>query len=485
MTADTPLVAYLGVAWRRKYFILLPAVLGLVVAAVALRFMPPIYLATATVMSRQEGEPSRDYLRPIINPTVPVDLKELNERAKTVEFLQGLAVRLKGKLPAAVPQGREADYLRASYYLDVNGSMILFRCRQKNPAMAATIANAAAEHFIATIGRRKAERSEELTDFFNQQFEERKRALDVKDREIAQFKQMHRGSLPEDSATNMAAMASAKSEALRIQGDLEAREQELAGFLERVAGQADGTLAAVVPLSQDPGAGLARLEAELAQMLLTMTDKHPDVIAKRAEIEAVRKAIAQRASQVPAPGQEPAPVVDVGLLNPVDRVRKETLERGIVALKLRQAAAQREVALYEARLSEGRQLETELTRMYRDRDAVAAEYQQVLSSKRGAEISQEYLEAGATGQFSFEARALVPLSPEKPVPSTVLGVGLIVGLALGVGLVVLLELLDQTFRYPEEIQAQFEIPVIATVARLSLPDATRDRRREKRRKAAV
>ena len=458
MTAETPLIEYSNIVWRRKWYILLPAVLGVAVAALVLKKLPKEYLATAVVRQQVEAEPSKDYVRPVVGSLAAADPKVINDQVKSLDFINGVEQRTGASIPSWVPADQRKTFIKDAFWVDVQGTALNFTAQRGDAKIAADIANAAAAHFVETAGKKRAAQSEDFATWFGDRLASAKRDLDAKDGEIARFKDMHRGSLPEDAASNSAGLSAARAELSRVQADMASKQQEIDALLLHAGtmGVAMGT-----GTTLDPVVNLQRLESELATLLVTKTERHPDVVAKRAEIATYRKQVEAMEAATRSTSDAGSPALTL-----VERLRKESLERELETLRARETSIDRDVALYQARLAETGRLEPTMAKLGRERDEVAREYGTALAASQSAALGKDYVERSQPQLFSLELAATPPVEPVSPKPAGVLGIGLMLGLGIGVGLVVLLELLDQTYRYPEEIQAHFEVPVIATITRI-------------------
>jgi len=467
MTPESPLLEYANIVWRQKWYILLPTALGLIVSAAVLTKLPRQYIAQAVIRQQVEGEPSRDYVRPVVSALMPLDPKILNDQVKGLEFLKAVDHRLGSRMPSWVVMDQRIAFLKEAFWLEVQGTALTFTAQRGDPQVAADVANAVADTFVESAGKKRAAYSEDFTSWFRKRLDESKRRLDDKDNEIGRFRDLHRGSLPEDFAANSAGVSTSRGELTRVQADIASRQQEIDTIMAH-AGTTGVTAQTASGMGADPVLNLQKLQSELSQLLVTKTDKHPDVIAKQAEIETYRKQVEAFEAMETArtPDHPSGSPLSLG-----ERLRKESLERELSTLRAREQSLSREAALYQARLAEAGRLEPSLGRLSRERDEIAREYGTALSASQSAALGNDYLEKSQPGQFTLEVQATPPLDPVSPKAANVLGIGLILGLGLGVGLVVLLELLDQTYRYPEEIQAHFEVPVIATITRIDPREA--------------
>jgi polysaccharide biosynthesis transport protein len=71
--------------------------------------------------------------------------------------------------------------------------------------------------------------------------------------------------------------------------------------------------------------------------------------------------------------------------------------------------------------------------------------------------------------------AVVPTAPVKPSLTTNVGLAGVLGILLGVGLIYLLELVDNTFKKPDELEKKVGMAVVGTIPRLAGGNRTKDK----------
>jgi capsular polysaccharide biosynthesis protein len=167
MTANTPLVEYLNVAWRRKWHVILPTLIGLGIATGIYFALPKEYSATASVVPNQ-AQVSKELARPIVSPYLQMQQKQLNEVVKNKATLEGIFRKLKKLGPADEIDADAAAALKDAFSLDEGQGKIQFKVRNKDPQYAADLATAAAETFVETAGVDRDQWSSQVTTFMEQ-----------------------------------------------------------------------------------------------------------------------------------------------------------------------------------------------------------------------------------------------------------------------------------------------------------------------------
>jgi succinoglycan biosynthesis transport protein ExoP len=96
-------------------------------------------------------------------------------------------------------------------------------------------------------------------------------------------------------------------------------------------------------------------------------------------------------------------------------------------------------------------------------------YDLFVSHSQNAAISQSAKKVEAEAKYTIIKPASLPLAPDSPNRFRILGVGLALGLALGFGAIMIVELLDDSFKRVEDITEYLKLPVVGTIPRMELP----------------
>ncbi|OGC89760.1 MAG: hypothetical protein A2W25_02635 [candidate division Zixibacteria bacterium RBG_16_53_22] len=96
-------------------------------------------------------------------------------------------------------------------------------------------------------------------------------------------------------------------------------------------------------------------------------------------------------------------------------------------------------------------------------------YDLFVSHSQNAAISQSAKKVEAEAKFTIIRAAPLPLSPDSPNRIRILGMGIALGLMIGVGAIMLVELLDNSFKKVEDVTEHLQLPVIGTIPRMEIP----------------
>jgi len=282
--------------WRRRGWFLVPVFLALAAAAALLYWLPPTYEASTLVMVERQKVPS-DYVKATITSSMDDRIRTLEPQINNRETLERMIreldlspqVRRKSGMDSAVALARKDLRLRTQ-------GDILFAIffEYTDPVKAAAAANRIADGFIQENLKLRENQAEGTSSFLETELEQTRRRLEAQEAKIAAFKQRYMGELPEQSDTNLKLVDSLQS---KLQINMEAmdkaeqRRLAVEAQMQSVRTDRDRDRAAPAPASpaHTPASRLEQARGELAALLTQYTDRHPEVIRKRAEIAALEK----------------------------------------------------------------------------------------------------------------------------------------------------------------------------------------------------
>jgi succinoglycan biosynthesis transport protein ExoP len=131
----------------------------------------------------------------------------------------------------------------------------------------------------------------------------------------------------------------------------------------------------------------------------------------------------------------------------------------------------------KSRLGQDPATEITIQRLQSEIDSYKRFYDLFVSHSQNAAISQSAKKVEAEAKFTIIRPASLPLSPDSPNRIKILGMGLILGMALGFGAIIIVELLDDSFKKVEDVTEYLKLPVVGTIPRMDLPFGGRSRKR--------
>jgi polysaccharide chain length determinant protein (PEP-CTERM system associated) len=211
-------------------------------------------------------------------------------------------------------------------------------------------------------------------------------------------------------------------------------------------------------------------ESRVDELLLIYTDKHPDVIAARDQVIALKKQVEDMSV---------SSADTAGASNPVfqqTQIALNDAEVEIAALQSRLATREKRVQELRDLLNTMPDVEAELQALTRDYDITRTRYEQLVQSLESATISGAVGETGEDLSFSVIEPPLAGLEPVAPNrPLLLLGV-LLASLGAGGGLAFLLHQLNPVFTTRDQIYNELELPVLGSVSMAWTPQQLKSHR---------
>ncbi|ANB02191.1 XrtA system polysaccharide chain length determinant [Ectothiorhodospira sp. BSL-9] len=380
---------------------------------------------------------------------------DLHLQARTDADMQRIVSQLRSGIN--ISSGRRNDVYTISY---THGS----------PQHAYDVVQALINRFVeGALGDTRAG-TDHAQRFLDQQIAEYEERLTAAERRLADFRRQNVGMLPGDRGDYYGRLQ-------RAQNQLETTQQQI-NELERrrdeIRRQLSGEGPSVGPLggmrtSQATAAIDARIEnlrTRLDELLLTYTERHPDVQSIRRTIDDLEK---QREEELMLASQT-GPTEDQLASNPYFQQLRSSLsntEVELASLRSREQRQQSDLEELERLVNVIPDIEAELKRLDRDYNVNQQQYNQLLQRRESAAISRRVEEGGDQVQFRVIEPARVPSSPSAPNRPAMFSASLVGGLAVGAGLAFLIGLLRPVYDNRRTLNSVTGFPVLGVVSQVS------------------
>jgi tyrosine-protein kinase Etk/Wzc len=341
----------------------------------------------------------------------------------------------------------------ASYEPD----LIRISVRHTLPEVAAALANAIAEAFVARLNREaRAEASNERR-FIETQLQAVRAELQRLDKQIAEVKQqLNMVDVSEETRALVNSVRTYTSELLMAETELrsamKAREQ-----LQQLLAQEQPfvPMRKENPVLAEMEKRLAELEAQRTQLLNRYLPTHPTIKRLEEQIVALRQEIARRQSErvieVPDAAPNPRYASLYQQILDAERRRMELEERRKALASLLQQTYQQ--------LRKFPEQQRRLGDLTRQLQVLEQAYMSLLSRLQDAQIR----EAAKLGNATIADVAVVPNRPVGLNLIRLITLALLGGLGLGLGLTFLMEFMRTTVTSSEEIKHLLGVPVLSVV----------------------
>lgn len=481
---------YLDIAVRRKWFIIIPF-LFVTLASVGLAYLlPPIYKSTTTILVEPQKVPT-EYVRSTVTSGIEERLTTISQQILSRTRLENIIneLSLYPKVKGKVPMEQIVEGMRRDITLQVRGtSAFTLEYLGREPRQAMLVASRLASLFIEENLRTREQQAVSTSEFLDNELKSLKAQLETQEKAVHDFKLRYMGELPEQRDANLRTLDRLNQQAQNIDANLrnaQDRQVLVEGQLaERRAimlnSPASIVLAGVSGIPAPVNSPLARLQALKAALLnLTSagyTEKYPDVIRLKNEIQEVEAQAGIEKKVVESPAQEPGEVkvakvekrteelLDPGLQNL--RTQLEGLKIEVKNLRSERVALANQIKALQGRVENTPKREQEMTILSRDYNNTLNNYRTLLDKRLNAQIAENMEKRQKGEQFKILDPANLSEKPFKPNRPRIILMGILLGLAMGAGAAYLMENQDSSFKGEKEMKFYLKFPVLAVIPHL-------------------
>jgi polysaccharide chain length determinant protein (PEP-CTERM system associated) len=514
--------AYIGMALRRKWYIIIPLVVCIVGSFGVYKYLPKIYRATTLILVQPQTVP-QDYVRSTITDSVAGRLTTISQEILSRTRLEKVIdeFNLYADVRNTVPMERIVEMVRKDIQVTVENrpqsdrTQISFSVSYegRDPRTVMMVTNTLASLFIEENLRVRESQAERTTDFLANELSSMEEKLKVKDTEIRNLKERYMGQLPQQLDANLRVLERLQEQLKTTSEGMRASEDRMMllrnqieqlrerGRIttsrrpqgERVSGMEEmGPDTDVNRTPDDPlVTQLNQLKHDLTTAQMKYTENHPDVIDLKRKISnlepRVKEILAkQKAALEKQKVEREARLKQLKLRQESDKLEDLSVSLDPAAERLfaqysdqyneAQLEAKRlraeeknlrdQIPAYQKRIEETPRREQELAVLIRDHDLLRTHYQSLLDKRIQAQMAQSLEKKQQSEQFRVLDPARIPQKPVKPDRNKILLMGAVIGLAMGFGLAWFRESLNPPFHTLADLEATLGIPVIATLPNL-------------------
>ncbi len=490
---------YLQIARRRKYIIVIPALILLLASIAVALILPPVYQSQATILIEQQQIPT-DLVKSTVTSYADERISLIQQRVMTIDNLTkiidkfGLYPKQKEKLTAAELAGQ----FRMSAHLELVNADVISQGRHskatlafklsfddKDPQLAQKVTNELVTLFLNENVRSRTERAEETTVFLEEEAQKFKADIQKIENELAEYKEKYRSSLPELLSSNLSMINRIESEIQQLGLQEKMLDERKIGLKSQMAVAGQGLLASSASDARGPSS-LAELNLEQARLLSKYSATHPDVVRIKRQVEILESGQNPEQSGASAELQEArqelaklrqqysdnhpdvkaaqrkiadftsseSPSVtkkfkDQGVSNPAllqIKSEMDVAEFELASIRTHRAELQEKLKALEMNVSQTHQVERGYYELMRDLDNNKAKYNELKAKQLEAKLAQTLEEEQKAEKFSLLEPPLLPSKPIKPDRFKILFLGFVASIGAGLGVGYLREMMDGSIR---------------------------------------
>lgn len=468
---------YLSVVRRRKWYLVVPVALSVIVGVLLAALWPREYVSEAQI----------GIAAPTLSPELLKGVSSLDREQRQLAISQQLLSRTvlervvrEEQLNPSRPVEEVAAWLRTR--VEVNVDQPIGRGDSKNGLdsfnlgytdavadRAQTITNRLAYVFVEENSKTQTARAENTSEVFAEQLQASQQRLTQLESVLRSKKEANMGRLPDQVGANLS-MANGLRQSLDSYSMQLRTEQDRLSQLELQIDQMRQG-ASTAPLTSATSAAvqaaqsrIGQLQQELAQVrALGYTDKHPEVDRLKSEIGQAQSELASSKQPAAASREE------LLLADPIYRQRVADREAARLRVRALQAQAQQasaQIGQYQGRVEAAPMVEQDLASVQRDVDLEKVRYTELKTKHENARLAEDLARKNGGERFSV----LYPAYPGRPAnpgqQAKLLLMSIALGFMLGTVMVVGREFLDRSVHDARALQSEFEIPVLGEIPRI-------------------
>ena len=369
----------------------------------------------------------------------------------------------------------ETDLPQSRRDVSINTFRIGFRHRDPRTAM--LVSQRLANDFIEQHISGRVKLSQKSLEFIQTELDRLSTQIRQVEAQVAQLKAANPGRMPQEVAANQMRLD-------RIVGSLTAARRSLAeAESDEAFYRSQSTAAASMSAPNDdasPARRMQLLELAISQYQARgYTEKHPDVISARLEIEALKQKLA-----APEQGEEEGdkPITNFMQQSAEAESRRAALQAQAAAEEIRALTQQADEI--QILLSEAPAVAEQLEVLERDYKHLFQSYQEFSNKQLEATVQANLERRQLAEQFRVLEAAYIAPEPTSPNRSAIVILGLVFAIAIGGAVGIVLEAIDPSVHTARQLQATLRLPVLAAIPRIWL-ESDRAAQRRGRVRAAL
>ncbi len=461
---------FVAVIQRRKYWIIIPAAVVIVLAVLLAPMVPRTYMSTTTIMVQPQQVPTA-----FVKPVSTVDMAnrihtiqlEVMSGPDLVQVINSLnlypALRKQGKMNRAVAaMAKDITVAEAPDSSDGRGGVAAFTISYigRSPKEAQQVTKALADLYIRENLNESHQQAQGTASFLDAQVAEAGQKLAAQQARIQAFKEAHLGSLPEQAAANIQMVGQYQAQLQTNSAAIEQDNQQRV-YLESVLNVNPNGDQGETPVQPSPlQVELAQKQAELHADLLKYTPEHPDIIRLQHDIAALKVEIHQAPKSTGTSAVAQLPQANGPSQTDLLRGQLIGLNSDLKSRNARQRELEQKISQLQGAFGTVPAVQTEYSALDSKYQQLQKDYNLLLEKQQEASMGAALDQKDAGEQFVVIQPANLPSTPFRPNPALLYLGSVLVALLVGFLCALLVELRDDTMHSSAEVAAYLKLPVI-------------------------
>ncbi len=475
---------YWAVLRRRRWLILIPLVLGPVVALLVAKKLPPKYTSNSLILIEEPKVPT-NFVPSIFSNDLTARVAHIKEQILSRTRLEPIIEQYglyksdqnHASMESLVERVRDSTIVTPVAFSNRpsdggNGNQVPgFRVEftAETPQLAQAVCSQITSMLIDANLQLGTERAQGTANFIEGQLQDAKKKLEKQDAQLAAFQQQYFGALPDQEQSTIQILR-ALSDQLNSLSETLSRYQESKTYQETLLNQQITAWKASQEGSspQSLQQQLTRAQNALAALQTQYTDTYPDVIRAKEQVAALRAKIAQQTTARKKGRAEAAVNASQGKLGEPPQIAQlraslHSLDFAIANAERQQARLRREAATYQAKLRMTPAVDQQYKDLTRNYQPALTFYNGLLAKEDESQMSTSLERQQEGEQFEVLDPADLPSKPSFPNYERFAGGGVMIGLVIGLGIAFILEMRDKALRDERDVEFFLGLPTLAVV----------------------
>lgn len=497
---------YWRIFWRKKFLVLVPLLLPVIVASIGVRFLVPVFASSSVI----HLENSRFMAREMEQLVQLQDRRRMHDREALAQieaelgtsgFLNQLIMRLgmdtnpdlvrwaqaqhQSKFPdmsvEELIHRRLRGYLSKKIKVENTGpSMFKISCLDFEPETAFTLADAVTSLFIERQQRKQLDGLQDVSDFSDEQLVVYKERLDASERELDDYKRMLNQRKVEANPVGERNIRDA--ETLKMQIDIEVKNREtVLGKIKENLIALFGTIPANEPVWGDDGFNtlkkrlIAQRETQLLLQLASTIERSEEEVSGRREIEQTERDIQRYLSTLVQNSFAGSYTGYHSLV--VEYFYQQT---DLESFRRKYANLEHYIDYFRRRVTYAPQQERQLEKLEDEVRTNRELYRSFLKAKTSTQITESVQNTDIGMTIDIIEHAAEPVSPVLPNKPKILVLAFLLGGFLGVASLIVSEYSDTSFRSVEDVERELGLKVLGTIPKFDSSNLMNDVKKRKK-----
>ena len=475
---------FLKVIYHRRYIFLAVAMLVTALVTCYAYTLPKKYRADSTVFI-EKNVISKLVKGLAVSPDIRNRIRVLRYALSSRELISRVLIDMDSEIftKSKAEQQSFIDDLKKRTRISVRGQdLFKVSLTDKNPAFAQTYVNTLVGKYVEENISSKRDETYGANRFLTEQIDLFKSKLDVAEEAIIQFRKKSGiyFSLDEKGTLRNIKSLSVKIENLDLTLDtLEPRRRSLQRQLRSLS----PTVETVEMFGSSDFLGsdeseLSKKEDQLQQLLVRYTENHPSVVVLMADIEELKKRVAENEAdfsliddEITEESLTGSELYNMGsgnmtsMPNPIyQQVKQEIISIGaeIATLQAKKRSLRQLIKQKENSLREIPEKRKDLGVLIQERNSAKQIYQELLKRMSQSEVSKQMEIGNKSATFRIVDPALFPETPVSPNMARMILLAIVAGLGCGFGVIFLLDWIDSSIKNPNQLKS-LGIKILATI----------------------